>query len=135
MIEITDLNHTTIIVRDVEASRHYYCGILGMEQITLPPAFTHATIWFRKRNAELHLVHVPDASQEPGDKPSHIEGERDVSRSRHFAFAVTNLEDAAQVLTENGIPIVLGPRPRGDGAFQLFCYDPDGHLVELHTLP
>src|SRR3954453_23115711 len=135
MIEITDLNHTTIIVRDFEASRHFYCDILGMEQITLPPAFTHATFWFRKRNAELHLVLLADAAQEPGDKPSHTEGDRDVSRSRHFAFAVQNLDDVVSTLHEHDIPVVLGPRGRGDGADQLFCYDPDGHLVELHTLP
>jgi catechol 2,3-dioxygenase-like lactoylglutathione lyase family enzyme len=135
MIEIMDLNHVTLIVKDVAAAKHFYCDVLGMEQVTLPPSFTHATIWFRKRSAEIHLVHQPDASQEPGDPPSQVEGDRDVSRSRHLAFAVTNIEGARRGLAEHGLPIVLGPRPRGDGAMQMFCYDPDGHLVELHTLP
>jgi glyoxylase I family protein len=135
MIEITDLSHVTLIVKDVAASRHFYCDILGMEQMTLPSSFTHATIWFRKRDAEIHLVQQADASQAPGDPPTHVAGERDQSRSRHLAFAITDADAAVAVLAAHAIPVVLGPRPRGDGAIQLFCYDPDGHLVELHTPP
>lgn len=135
MIEILDLNHVTIISRDIEASKRFYCGVLGMEEVTLPPSFTHATTWFRKGNAEIHLVALRDASQQPGDSPCQIEGDRDVSRSRHLALAVRDIFEAERTLQECGIQVVLGPRGRGDGAYQLFCYDPDGHLVELHTLP
>lgn len=135
MIEIIDLNHVTIISRDVEISKRFYCGVLNMEEVELPPAFTHATTWFRKGNAEIHLVALNDASQQPGDSRTHTEGDRDVSRSRHLALAVKDLSEAERVLSQNGIDVVLGPRPRGDGVYQLFCYDPDGHLVELHTLP
>ncbi len=134
MIEIIDLNHVTVISSDVEVSKGFYCGVLGMEEVTLPPSFTHATTWFRKGNAEIHLVALPDASQQPGDGPTHVEGSRDVSRSRHLALAVRDLTEAERVLHAEGIEVVLGPRPRGDGVDQLFCYDPDGHLVELHTL-
>jgi catechol 2,3-dioxygenase-like lactoylglutathione lyase family enzyme len=31
MIEITDLNHAALVVRDMTAARHFYCDILGME--------------------------------------------------------------------------------------------------------
>ncbi len=134
MIEILDLNHVTVISHDVRASTRFYCGVLGMEVVALPPSFTHATTWFRKGNAEIHLVALQDASQEPGDAPSHVEGDRDISRSRHLALAVADLKEAERVLHDNNIKVVLGPRPRGDGVYQLFCYDPDGHLVELHTL-
>ncbi len=134
MIEILDLNHVTVISSDVEASKRFYCGVLGMEEVRLPPSFTHATTWFRKGNAEIHLVALPDASQQPGDPPTHVEADRDVSRSRHLALAVRDLGEAERVLRERGVEVVLGPRPRGDGVDQMFCYDPDGHLVELHTL-
>ncbi len=134
MIEIIDLNHVTVISSDIEASKRFYCDVLGMEEVTLPPSFTHATTWFRKGNAEIHLVALRDASQQPGDPPIHVEADRDVSRARHLALAVKDLAEAERVLKAAGIKVVLGPRPRGDGIDQLFCYDPDRHLVELHTL-
>jgi catechol 2,3-dioxygenase-like lactoylglutathione lyase family enzyme len=135
MIDITDLNHVTIIVRDVKAAEKFYCEVLGMEAIQLPPAFTHATSWYRKGNAEIHMVHVIDAAQTPGDPKLNIYGDKDHSRARHFAFAVQDMDQVVSELNRHGIPIILGPRPRGDGATQLFCYDPDKHLIEFHTLP
>ncbi|MCW5849378.1 MAG: VOC family protein [Anaerolineae bacterium] len=46
---------------------------------------------------------------------------------RHLAAAQAHLAD-------HGVAVVLGPRGRGDGVTQMYCYDPDGHLIELHTL-
>ncbi len=135
MIEITDLSHVTLIVRDPEASRRFYEGVLGMEEAPTPSGFNPNITWFRKGSAEVHLLHAPIAVQEPGDKPSHPETERDLVRARHLAFAVQDVDAVVRVLREHGIPVVLGPRPRGDGAIQTYCYDPDGHLIELHTLP
>jgi catechol 2,3-dioxygenase-like lactoylglutathione lyase family enzyme len=135
LIEITDLSHVTLIVRDPEASRRFYEGVLGMEEAERPAGFDPSITWFRKGSAEIHLLHAPIAAQEPGDKPAHPEGRRDLGRARHLAFTVQDLDEVVRVLGERGVPVVLGPRPRGDGAIQLYCYDPDGHLVELHTPP
>jgi len=135
MIEIVDLNHVTIVARDVDASRHFYCGVLGFEELPHPASFTHTTVWFRSGSAEIHLVAEPDSTQQPGDAPTHPEGERDWSKSRHFALAVADIEAAVDTLHGHDIRIVLGPRDRGDGVTQMFCYDPDGYLIELHTLP
>lgn len=133
MIEILDLNHVTLIVRDVDASRHFYCDVLGMEEITAPE-FSWTTRWFRKGSAEIHLVHDPDADGPPGDPPLRTGEEPDHGLARHFAFAIKDVDETVRTLDEHGIQVVTGPRPRGDGVTQLFCYDPDGHLIELHTL-
>src|SRR2546423_14455116 len=103
MIEILDLNHVTLISTDAEASKRFYCGVLGMEEITLPPAFTHATRWFRRNGAEIHLVESADASQQPGDPPRRVEGDRDESRSRHLALAVRDAAETERTLRELGI--------------------------------
>lgn len=135
MIEILDLNHVTLVVRDLAAARHFYCDILGMEEVARPPAAQYAIVWVRKGGAELHLIHQAESVQAPGDAPAVHPPERDVSLVRHVALAVTDADAVVRVLGAHGIPIILGPRPRGDGATQIFCFDPDGHLVELHTLP
>ncbi len=134
MIEILDLNHVTIVSRDVEASRRFYCGVLGMYELPHPPGLTHTTVWFRKGNAEIHLVAEPDSTQCAGDPPTQPQDERDWSKSRHLALAVADIGEAIETLRQHNVPVMLGPRDRGDGITQLFCYDPDGHLVELHTL-
>jgi catechol 2,3-dioxygenase-like lactoylglutathione lyase family enzyme len=135
MIEIIDLNHVTLVVRDLAASRHFYCEILGMQEVPRPPAAQYDIAWVRKGSAELHLIHKSESPQEPGDAPAQHPPDRDVSLVRHLALAVQDTDEVVRVLGRHRIPIVLGPRPRGDDAIQVFCFDPDGHLVELHTLP
>lgn len=135
MIEVLDLNHVTIVSHDVDASRRFYTGVLGMDELPHPSGFTHSTLWFRKGNAEIHLVGEPSSTQHPGDPPTEPQGERDWSKSRHLALVVADIAAAVGTLEQHGIPVVLGPRDRGDGVTQMFCYDPDGHLVELHTMP
>ena len=135
MIEITDINHVSIVVKDVAASKKFYCDILGMEEVARPHTFNFDGAWFRKGQAELHLIQLNDASQPPGDTPSQPTEHADIARARHIGFAVTDIDEAIRVLGRHNIEIVLGPRPRGDGAVQTYCFDPDGHLVEIHSLP
>jgi catechol 2,3-dioxygenase-like lactoylglutathione lyase family enzyme len=135
MIEITDLNHAALVVRDTAAALHFYCDILGMEIVPRPAGSPYRITWVRKGGAELHLMDCSESPQEPGDKPAPHPPGRDPSLVRHVALAVKDADAVVQVLNEHNIPIILGPRPRGDGATQIFCFDPDGHLVELHTLP
>ncbi len=134
MIEITDLNHAALVVRDMAAALHFYCDILGMEIVPRPAGSPYNITWVRKGGAELHLMDRSESPQEPGDKPSPHPPGRDPSLVRHVALAVKDADAVVRVLNEHRIPIILGPRPRGDGATQIFCFDPDGHLVELHTL-
>ena len=131
MIQITDLNHVSIIVKDVQTSRRFYCDILGMEEVPRPSNFDFEGAWFRKEGAEIHLVQANEAVQSPGDAPTNPTERRDLTLARHMSFGVADIDDTIQTLGENGIPIVKGPRPRGDGAVQLYCHDPDGHLIEL----
>jgi len=135
MIEITDINHVSIVSKDMQASKHFYCDILGMVEVPRPHTFRLGGKWFRKGNAEIHLIALSDAAQPPGDLPSHPDGRLDGAQARHIGFAVADMDEVLRVLRAHNIPVVVGPRPRGDGAIQTYCFDPDGHLVELHTLP
>ena len=135
MIDITSLSHVTLIVREPEASKRFYGGVLGMREVATPSGFNPAITWFRSGTAELHLQHRSIAVQDSGDPPAQTTAERDAARARHIAFAVADIEATRRALEQHGVEVVLGPRPRGDGAEQLYCRDPDGHLVELHSQP
>ena len=125
------IHHVSLIVHDLAASRHFYVEVLGLQEVARPASFKFAGAWFRAGAAELHVIHSDDAAQAPGDAPVHIAAGRDATRARHFCFQITDVEALLAVLRDHHIPIVVGPRPRGDGAVQTYINDPDGHLVEL----
>ena len=108
--------------------RHFYVTCSAWTNWRAASVTQYDIVWFHKGNAEMHLIHEPDSPQKPGDAPRRTRRAATVSWSRHFALAVRQMPTpSCDVLDEHGIAIVLGPRPRGDGAIQMFCYDPDGH--------
>ena len=134
-MHITDTNHVTFIVADLRATRHFYCDVLGMTEAPRPATFNFGGAWYRAGPAEIHVIQREDASQPPGDIPPAPTEQADLGRARHVGFTIENVDGCLRTLAQHNVPVVLGPRPRGDGAIQLYCYDPDGHLVELCTRP
>ena len=130
MFQITGHNHDSLMVADVERSAAFYRGILGMTEAPRPATFDFAGKWFRSGTAEIHLIGAGGAPQAPGDLPN-VEPHR--ARARHIAFTVADMDATVQHLHARGIAVIAGPRPRGDGVWQLYVYDPDGHLIELCT--
>jgi catechol 2,3-dioxygenase-like lactoylglutathione lyase family enzyme len=128
---IENLNHVTLIVSDLEASRRFYGDALGMEEVARPESFHFAGAWFRAGSAELHLIDQKDSGQGPGETAPAEGAPGGRGRARHFACTVTSTQACLRRLTEHGIPVAVGPRPRGDGPTQTYCYDPDGHLIEF----
>ncbi len=135
MIELRQIHHCSLIVKDVERAKRFYCDVLGMEEVPYPPHYDFGIAWCRKGEAEVHLVLASDSVQPPGDKPLHENPPRDVTYARHMCFRVADIDEAIKSLEEHHWQIVAGPRPRGDGGTQLYIHDPDGHLIELVYLP
>ncbi len=131
MIELGKLHHVAICVADLEASRHFYVDVLGMDEVKRPLTFHFKGQWFHKYGVEIHTIHQEAAGQLPGDAKNMIKPGRDITFARHFCFSIRNVAETINTLTNNGIELGAGPRPRGDGATQIYMYDPDGHLVEL----
>ncbi len=121
-MQIMELNHVAIQVRDVERSCAFYRDVLGLQQIERP-AFSFPGAWFSLGpGQELHIIGE-------ADRPAH-----GGPRSSHFALRVRSIREAEEALKAKGIPI-HGPWQRPDGAWQLFLSDPDGHFIELCELP
>ena len=125
------IDHVTLIVKDLERSRQFYCDLLGMEQIERP-GFSFGGSWFQAGKTQIHLILQHENSGPAGEDKS---TQTKSSRNRHFAFEVEDGPAAAEVLEQLGIPLVSGPQTRPDGVLQLFVNDPDGHVVELCSLP
>lgn len=129
MLNVKRIDHITIVVKDLECSRHFYEDVLGM-QSTERPAFGFPGLWFQSGTTQIHM-NVDSVEAGPAGLPP-FQG-RLPSRGFHFAFEVDSCDEAAKTLEAQGIEIVTGPRSRPDGARQLYIYDPDGYLVEIYS--
>jgi catechol 2,3-dioxygenase-like lactoylglutathione lyase family enzyme len=121
---VKSLDHVTIVVRDLSATLRFYVDVLGMEEVGRP-AFSFAGQWFQAGATQIHTILEFAGSGRAGS------GGGENSRGHHFAFLVDDAEACYRWLTGLGIPVVSPPKPRPDGATQVFVQDPDGHLVEL----
>ncbi|MFI5356305.1 MAG: VOC family protein [Opitutales bacterium] len=113
---VIELNHVALDVSDIAASGRFYREVLGLPELARP-AFPFPGAWFRLGALqELHLI---------GDRGRAV-GER----AGHFALLVSDLDAVVVRLQAAGVAC-RGPKPRPDGALQVFTADPDGNVIEF----
>ena len=126
-IRVKHIDHVTLVVANVQASREFYVGLLGMAEVGRPD-FDFKGAWFQAGATLIHLIEEHEQSG-PAGFPDEVL--KKSSRNHHFAFEVENATAAANVLKTMGIALVDDAKARPDGAIQVFLTDPDGHVVEL----
>jgi len=124
-MEVKELGHIVLYVRDVEASRHFYGGVLGWKEIA---GVEHRMAMFSsgRTHHELLLIEVgPDATPIP---PSPRVG------MYHFGLKIGTTDDelrgALQTLVDAGANVV-GSADHGV-THSLYITDPDGNEIELY---
>jgi catechol 2,3-dioxygenase-like lactoylglutathione lyase family enzyme len=130
-VQVKGLNHAALLVSDVEASRQFYGGVLGMEEVRRPSNFDFPGAWFRKGTAELHLIGEPEPGRVRQVQPGYAPEEVAAGYGAHLGFEVDDLDEACREVEARGAEISGAPRPRGDGVVQMYLTDPDGYIVEL----
>ncbi len=121
-MEILQLDHVALHVKDVAKTVAFYRDILGLKQIARP-GFDFEGAWLRLgKNQSLHLIGGRDRAV------------HNSNRGDHFALLVDDIDAWAAHLKQCDISH-RGPKKRPDGAYQIFLEDPDGHWVELSTQP
>lgn len=130
-VKVRHIDHVTLVVRDVAASRRFYVGLLGMTEVARP-AFSFGGAWFRAGATLIHLIEQHERSG-PAGYPVDVLVKS--SRNHHFAFEVDDARACAEELKRRGVPLLDDAKLRPDGAVQVFLVDPDGHVVELCTSP
>jgi catechol 2,3-dioxygenase-like lactoylglutathione lyase family enzyme len=113
-LRVTQIDHVSVLITDVERSRRFYRDLLGLTEIAKPKTFDFAVLWFDLGNQHLHLLLK--------DRP-------DVLSPRHFALRVADCAAARAYFRVNGTPIQeTTPIP---GADRFFVSDPDGNRIEV----
>ena len=119
-IRVKSIDHVTIVVKDLAATRRFYVDVLGMKQVERP-GFTFAGEWYQAGPTLIHTILEFEGSGRAGV------GACNNSRGHHFAFLVDDCHVRQHRRTGNSFVSPKATRRR----HQLFVNDPDGHLVEL----
>ena len=84
------LHHAAIRIRDLEESRRFYEGLLGLARATRPD-MGFAGEWYAIGDAQLHLIQIPKHGEglDPADP--------------HFAFEVDDLAAAKRSFDGAGL--------------------------------
>jgi glyoxylase I family protein len=125
-IQIRNIDHLVLRVRDIDAMRKFYCDVLGAEHIGYRPKFAMSHL--RVGDCMLDLV-------EAGKRGVPAPSEGGALNLDHFCFRVEPFDQEAIVahLKRHNVP--LGPIRERYGAegngVSIYLTDPEGNTVEL----
>jgi len=114
---IEAMNHFNVLTDDVEATRRFYVGILGLEEGYRPPLGFDGLWLYAGGRPILHV----SAAKLPGERAGVID---------HIAFTSKDLKGTLARLDGHGVKYRLS-RQVGTKLWQVFCHDPMGAKVEL----
>jgi catechol 2,3-dioxygenase-like lactoylglutathione lyase family enzyme len=118
-MRINTLLHAAVLVTDLERSRRFYGGVLGLKEKPRPD-FGFAGAWYDLGECELHLQVTEEALPPADDRPR---------RDFHVALLVDDYDGTKRELESAGIEFREGTA----GIPQIFIRDPDGNQVELQS--
>jgi catechol 2,3-dioxygenase-like lactoylglutathione lyase family enzyme len=113
-IDVTHIDHVSVLITDIERSRRFYRDLLGLREIAKPRTFKFPVLWFDLGGQQLHLL---------------LKQKADLPSPRHFALRVKDVQAARECLRERDIPLeetTLIP-----GCDRFFVYDPDANRIEI----
>lgn len=113
-LNVTQIDHVSVLITNIERSRRFYRDILGLSEIAKPRTFTFSVLWFDLGNQQLHLLLKPNP---------------DSISPRHFALHVPDAQAAREYCRAKGLTpeeTVVIP-----GADRFFIADPDGNRIEV----
>ena len=114
LLDVSQIDHCSLIITDVERSRHFYRDILGLKEINKPRTFDFVAVWFDLGNQHIHLL---------------LKDKADSISPRHFALRVKDAKAARQYFVKLGIP--THETTLIHGADRFFIADPDGNRIEI----
>ena len=119
---VTEMNHFTVLTDDLERTRAFYVGLLGLREGPRPPlGFPGAWLYVGERP----VLHVIAGRALPEERRGVLD---------HMAFSATDLASLTARLEAAGISYDLRRQPDSN-VWQLFLNDPNGARVELDFSP
>jgi len=113
-LQVRSIDHCSVLITNVERSRQFYGGVLGLREIARPKTFDFVVVWYDLGNQHLHLLLKPQP---------------DTVSPRHFALRVADAKAAREHFHKHAVRFhetVAIP-----GADRFFIADPDGNRIEI----
>lgn len=130
-----NLEHVAIWANDLEVLKDYYIEYFGAtansKYENQKNSFSSYFLTFAS-GARLEIMNRPDIPDNANDTVS-----KQHKGIIHLAFGVDSMSEVdrmTKVLSENGFPILNGPRKTGDGYYEIETIDPEGNRIEITTL-
>src|SRR5205809_5635203 len=125
-MEVKELGHIVLYVRDIERSRHFYRDILGWHELADMPGAPVAAFSSGRTHHELLLIEVgPDATPIPAGRRVGL---------YHFGLKVGETDDELRnvlsQLQEHNVKMVGASDHTV--THSLYIEDPDGNAIELY---
>jgi len=122
------LDHALVLADDVEATKAFYCGVLGFEVGERPP-LPFPGYWLYVGGSA--CLHVADRAAYEAHAAS-VGLPPTGTAIDHVAFAAEGYEELARRLEAAGVECVTNEVP-GAGMRQVFLSDPNGTRIELNV--
>jgi catechol 2,3-dioxygenase-like lactoylglutathione lyase family enzyme len=132
---LTKMEHYLVLTDDIEASKDFYCRVLGMMEGFRPP-LDFPGYWLYL--ADIPCIHIAD-----WDSYAHYSNQVGIPVSKrapgtgpldHIAFNGTAYEELTERLNACGVMYEQNIVP-GVGVRQVFLNDPNGVKIELNFMP
>jgi catechol 2,3-dioxygenase-like lactoylglutathione lyase family enzyme len=114
-------HHTSFPVKDLERSRRFYEGVLGLREKPRPARLTFPGAWYQAGACEVHLIQTPEGVA-VGEPPPTLN-----PLARHAAFSVASYARTLAHLKAHDVAVLETSTEIG----QMWVRDPDGHIIEL----
>lgn len=118
-MKVTQLLHSSILVRDIDQARAFYEGVLGFTPSSQRPDLGYPGVWYELGAQQIHVLALANA-------PQVIHAEHG-GRDRHIALAIDDIAALKAKLDALKITYTLSR----SGRRALFCRDPDGNALEF----
>jgi glyoxylase I family protein len=133
------VHHIALNVADMQAARHFYGHILGLHELVgaeIPDSLIELVKQGRVANFSTPDGTILDLFAEPDLLPPAADPTYQFTRANHLAFdiAADLFDVAVTVLHAHGVKIDGEPVIRSTGR-GIYCYDPDGFIVEIRCDP
>jgi catechol 2,3-dioxygenase-like lactoylglutathione lyase family enzyme len=130
---LTKMEHLLVLTDDLEATKDFYCGVLGLDAGERPPLefpgywlYLGGVPCVHVAEREAFVAHARTIGLD-ASAPAQDTGAVD-----HIAFNGSDYEEIAARLRRNGVEAIENTVP-GVGLRQLFVRDPNGVRIEINV--